>query len=138
MTQSEFIGRVNEVAGITFRNATLSSWENGQSSPTSDLIPVISQILQTPVMDLFTSEPDAGVATATVEEAHQQYSAQTNEELYKKIFIENPTEAFEQLLKQYKLLSVANEMLKAENQKLQGKLSASNEFLQQLINMKSG
>ncbi|UII33808.1 hypothetical protein LVD17_08255 [Fulvivirga ulvae] len=140
MTQSEFIQRVNQVAGISFRNATLSSWENGQSSPTSDLLPVIAQILQTPVTYLFAEDengdiPDLPNDIATAE-SEIFNGARAKTELYRKIFEESPEEAFEDLLREYEALVNANERLKEDKQKLEGKLSASSDFLTQLINMK--
>ncbi|GAA0891858.1 hypothetical protein GCM10009122_15370 [Fulvivirga kasyanovii] len=140
MTQSEFIEKVNQVAGISFRNATLSSWENGQSSPTSDLLPVIAQILQTPVTYLFAAGEENNVAEAptVVKNGDPEVSrgVRVKTELYRKIFEDNPTEAFEDLLHEYEALVHANERLKEEKQKLEGKLSASSDFLTQLINMK--
>ena len=141
MTQSEFIEKVNQVAGISFRNATLSSWENGQSSPTSDLLPIIAQILQTPVTYLFALGEEKNLVesahTASVEEPEFN-EAKVKADLYRRIFEENPEEAFEDLLREYEVLVNANERLKEEKQKLEGKLSASSDFLTQLINMKGG
>lgn len=140
MTQSEFIERVNQIAGITFRNATLSSWENGQSSPGSDLLPVISKILQTPVTYLLNHEEDEEELSRqlTAEEPVQPYASDLNTELYRKIFAENQEEGFEELLDQYKILLEVNEKLKAENQRLEGKLAASKDFLKQLMNISKG
>lgn len=137
MTQSEFIEKVNQIAGITFRNATLSSWENGQSSPTGDLIPVIAQILKTPVTHLFSDEeaiiteeinPDTLVG-----EPQESYGAGANVELYKRIFDESPQEAFDELLTRYEDLLKAYEKMRSEKQKLEGKLTASAEILKQFI-----
>lgn len=143
MTQSEFIEKVNEVAGISFRNATLSSWENGQSSPTGDLLPVIARILETPVSHLFSDEPvqklqpvNINSSDGKLEESVTSYGSPANTGLYRRIFEENPEEAFNELLKDYIELVQSNETLKAEKQKLEGKLAASAEFLKQLMDMK--
>ncbi|MBL6446197.1 hypothetical protein JMN32_07750 [Fulvivirga sp. 29W222] len=140
MTQSEFIEKVNQVAGISFRNATLSSWENGQSSPTSDLLPVIAQILETSVTYLFTPGEGNDLAnptdTSNTEEPGLFDAAKAKTELYRKLFEDNPKEAFTNLLQEYEALVNVNERLKEEKQKLEGKLSASSDFLTQLINMK--
>lgn len=142
MTQSEFIEKVNEVAGISFRNATLSSWENGQSSPTGDLLPVIAQILETPVSYLFTDEEKQDIIEGntngkpSVEEPLNSYGSPVNVGLLKRIFQDSPEDAFNELLEAYIELAKANEDLKAEKQKMEGKLMASAEILKQLIDMK--
>lgn len=139
MTQSEFIEKVNQIAGITFRNATLSSWENGQSSPTGDLLPVIAKILRTPVNNLFIEQEVIEITPevpAKVEEPEENYTTSANAELYRRIFEESPQEAFDELLKQYQEVLKANEKLRSENQKLEGKLTASAEILKQIIESK--
>ncbi|WP_185156249.1 hypothetical protein, partial [Fulvivirga kasyanovii] len=97
-------------------------------------------ILQTPVTYLFAAGEENNVAEAptVVKNGDPEVSrgVRVKTELYRKIFEDNPTEAFEDLLHEYEALVHANERLKEEKQKLEGKLSASSDFLTQLINMK--
>ena len=78
-------------------------------------------------------EASADDDSREVDASHAIY---VNTGLYRKIFEENPQEAFEGLLKEYEAVIQSNETLKAENQKLEGKLAASSDFLSQLINLK--
>ena len=130
LTQSDFIERISQLAGISFRTATLSAWENGNSSPSSDLLPAIAEVLQVPMKILFSDENGE---TPVIEEEVPTKENRTDLLLYEQAFKNDPEKTFLTLLEQYGKALDELDRIKALNQNLEGKLEVSNSFIQQLM-----
>ena len=130
LTQSDFIERISQLAGISFRTATLSAWENGNSSPSSDLLPVIAEVLEVPMKVLFSDETEQVQEVEEEPERHERVDIS----LYEQAFRNAPEDTFHKLLEQYNRTLEELEEAKALNQNLEGKLEVSNSFIQQLMN----
>ncbi len=130
LTQSDFIERISQLAGISFRTATLSAWENGNSSPSSDLLPVIAEVLEVPMKVLFSDETEQVQEVEEEPERHERVDIS----LYEQAFRNAPEDTFHKLLEQYNRTLEELEEAKARNQNLEGKLEVSNSFIQQLMN----
>ncbi len=135
LTQSDFIERISQLAGISFRTATLSAWENGNSSPSSDLLPAIAEVLQVPLKILFSDENGE---IPVIEEKPNNTAARPDLQLYEQAFKNAPEKTFHTLLEQHGKTLDELEKIRALNQNLEGKLEVSNSFIQQLMRGRKG
>lgn len=96
LTQGIFLNKVSELTGRKIRQATLSNWERGITSPPMELAPVFAHIFDIGLDELF------GLDVSILEEGSaQSYNAESFAQEFSKKYEENPDTTFYELLQAY-------------------------------------
>ncbi len=114
ITQGTFLGEVNRLTGRTIRQSTLSSWEQGHTSPPMELSPAFAHILKIDLNQLFDYEDPL--------QKQETPSTDTLAEVegLRAMFCKDQQKTFEELLEAYKeslalLKNAENECLRLKS-----------------------
>lgn len=110
LTRPDFMEILNKTIGGQYTTQALYTWEKGKATPPADLVPVLAQVLEVTVSELFGQEPQGNAELSS-------RNVQLEEEVEK--------------------LKKEVEELTGENKKLEGRLEASASFLKEVMDRMS-